>query len=282
MLNAGPDAMNISGTTRITGLFGYPVEHTLSPVMQNAAFLHCGLDYRYLPFSVRPESLRNAVEAIRALSLSGVNLTVPHKEAALPFLDRLDGEASAIGAVNTITNHDNVLTGYNTDGKGFIMSLTEQGVLLEGSKVLIIGAGGASRSIGYYLSRTAKGLHLYNRNREKAEGLASHLSQHSGNVEVITNLTTLDAFDIIINATPLGLKRHDPLPLDPVLLHPGQVICDLIYHKTPLLIKAAARGCRTIDGLGMLLWQGAYAFELWTGINPPVEVMRTALLSLVK
>ena len=274
--------MNITGTTRITGLFGYPVEHTLSPVMQNAAFLHCGLDYCYLPFSVRPESLRNAVEAIRALSFRGVNLTVPHKEAAIPFMDRMDEEASAIGAVNTITNHNNVLTGHNTDGKGFVMSLTEQGIVLEGNEALIIGAGGASRAIGYYLSRSAKRLYLYNRNREKAEDLAAHLSRDSGNVKVITTLSSLEAFDIIINATPLGLKEHDPLPVDPVFLQPRQVICDLIYHKTPLLIKAGSRGCRTIDGLSMLLWQGAYAFELWTGINPPVEVMRTALLNLVK
>jgi shikimate dehydrogenase len=274
------DLMNITGKTRIAGIFGYPVGHTLSPAMQNAAFSHCGLDYCYLPFSVAPEGLGRAIDAIRALGLCGVNLTVPHKETAIPFLDRMDEEAAAIGAVNTVTNNDNVLIGYNTDGKGFVMSLKERGVSLEDSRALIIGAGGASRAVGYYLSKTAKTLHLYNRTREKAVALASHLTGQKGKAEVTESLSSVAAYDIIINSTSLGLKANDPLPLDADLLNPSQVVCDLIYRKTPLLQKAAEKGCTTIDGLGMLLWQGAYAFELWTGVTAPVEVMRTALLSV--
>lgn len=274
--------MLITGKTKITGLFGWPVEHTLSPYMQNAAFLHCGLDYCYLPFLVSPDDLESAIKAIRSLNLCGVNLTVPHKEASMPFLDEADDEALAIGAVNAITNAHGILTGHNTDSSGFAAALQEQGITLAGCKALIIGAGGASRSIGYYLSRTVKSLHIYNRTHEKAVALASHLSRIGGNTDVIQNLSSLAQYDIIINATSLGLKKDDPLPLDINLLRPLQTVCDLIYRKTPLLVKAEQKGCRTTDGLGMLLWQGAYAFELWTGMPPPIEVMRTALLSIVK
>ncbi len=147
--------MKITGKTRITGLYGYPVEHTLSPSMHNAAFEHLGIDYCYLPFSVPPDSLKSAVEAIRALNLAGVNVTIPHKESVIPYLDNVSEEASFIGAVNTIVNQDGKLTGYNTDGRGFMRSLSENNILTDNKKVLIVGAGGASRAIGYYLSEKA-------------------------------------------------------------------------------------------------------------------------------
>ncbi|MBI5632038.1 MAG: shikimate dehydrogenase [Nitrospirae bacterium] len=270
--------MRITGKTRVAALFGYPVEHTLSPVMQNAAFDHLRLDCCYLPFSVSPESLKQAVESIRALSLIGVNLTIPHKEAALPFLDIMDKEAMEIGAVNTIVNNKGTLTGYNTDGKGFMKSLEELGINAAGKKVMIIGAGGSSRAIGFYLCKEAKVLTLYNRSREKAEALAADLSSR-GAVTVAADLRHSGEFDIIINATPLGLKQCDQMPLDPDTLTPSVVVCDLIYHKTPLLSQAEAKGCKTVSGAGMLLWQGALAFELWTGAAPPLEIMRSALLS---
>lgn len=271
--------MRITGKTRVAALFGYPVEHTLSPVMQNAAFDHLGLDYCYLPFSVPPDSLKQAVESIRALSLLGANLTIPHKKAVIPFLDVLDKEAAAIGAVNTIVNREKKLTGYNTDGKGFMRAIEELGVKAAGKKVLIVGAGGSSRAIGFYLSRETKVLTLYNRSREKAEALAAELSSSGGAVTVASDLRELGGFDIIVNATSLGLKECDATPLDPDALVSTIVVCDLIYHKTPLLSQAEAKGCKTVGGTGMLLWQGALAFELWTGIAPPLEIMRSALLS---
>jgi len=143
--------MKITGRTKITGLYGFPVEHTLSPLMHNAAFEHLGLDYCYLPFSVHPDFLKNAVEAIRALNLAGVNITVPHKESVIPYLDKVNEEALFIGAVNTIVNTEGTLTGYNTDGRGFMRSLAENNISPENKKILIAGAGGASRAIGYYL-----------------------------------------------------------------------------------------------------------------------------------
>ncbi len=274
--------MNITGKTKITGLFGYPVEHTLSPAMHNAAFEHLGLDYCYVPFLVQPASLGNAVESVRALSLAGVNVTVPHKEAVIPLLDHVNEEASFIGAVNTVVNREGRLIGYNTDGRGFMRSLEENGIASEGKKVLLVGAGGASRAVGYYLSKEAGSLAIYDIDRNRLDKLISDLSQIRGNVSVLTRIDDTGGFDIIINATPLGLKKGDPAPIDISALLPTQTVCDLIYKKTPLLDLAAQKGCRTMGGLGMLLWQGVLAFEIWTSVRPPVEVMRTALLKAMR
>jgi shikimate dehydrogenase len=270
-------SMNITGRTKITGLFGHPVEHTLSPAMHNAAFSHLGLDYCYLPFVVRPESLGKAVDSVRALNLAGVNVTVPHKEAVIRFLDEVNEEASFIGAVNTVVNREGRLTGYNTDGRGFMRSLEENGIEVSGKRLLIVGAGGASRAIGYYLSEKAKSLFIHDIDKNKLSRLVSDLSQIRKNVTEATALAGLDEFDIFVNATPLGLKKGDPSPLDVSGLSSDQTVCDLIYKKTALLEAAAEKGCRTMDGLGMLLWQGVLAFELWTSVFPPVDIMREAL-----
>jgi shikimate dehydrogenase len=269
--------MKISGKTRITGIFGYPVEHTLSPKMHNAAFKALGLDYCYVPFFVHPQFLQQAVVAVKALNIAGVNITVPHKEKVIPFLDHVDEEALFIGAVNTLVNREGELTGYNTDGRGFMESLTENRITVEGKDVLIIGAGGAARAIGYYLCREARSLTLKGRTREKAERLVQDLSKIKNNVGLIVGVPDPGRFQVIINATPLGLKEEDPLPVDTALLKAGQIVCDLIYKDTVLLRKASEKKCITLNGLGMLLWQGALAFELWTGRNPDVEVMRSAL-----
>jgi shikimate dehydrogenase len=271
--------MNINGRTRITGLFGYPVEHTLSPAMHNAAFRELGLNYCYIPFLVHPDHLANGVKAITALNLAGVNVTVPHKEKVIPLLDEIHEEASFIGAVNTIVNSDGRLIGYNTDGRGFIQSLSENGISIEGKNIIIIGAGGASRAISYYLSQKAKTLHLYDIDKDKVEKLVLDLKQIRNNIYLTEDVSSVEKFNIIVNATPLGLKEKDPLPFKTVQLRKEQIVCDLIYKKTPLLEQAEKRGCATLNGLGMLLWQGIFAFELWTGKRPPVEVMRRALLN---
>jgi shikimate dehydrogenase len=274
--------MNISGKTKVVALFGYPVEHSLSPAMHNAAFEHLGLDYCYVTFPVRPDLLHGAVQAIRALDLKGVNVTVPHKEKVIPFLDSVSEEASFIGAVNTIRNEGGKLTGFNTDGRGFMQSLLDAGIDVSGKKVLVVGAGGASRAIGYYLCNAALQLFVYDTVTEKAELLARHLNSLKDNACIIDNSTFEDSsffstLDVVINATPLGLGQDDPVPVDPSLLNSRHIVCDLIYKATPLLRKASEKGCKIMDGLGMLLWQGIFAFEIWTGKMPPVEVMRSAL-----
>jgi shikimate dehydrogenase len=278
--------MNVTGKTKLVGLFGYPVEHTISPQMHNAAFAHLGLDYCYVPFFVHPDRLRDAVEGLKALSLRGVNVTVPHKENVMPFLDEIDKEAAFIGAVNTIRNDDGILTGFNTDGRGFMRSLEAAGIQVNERKVLILGAGGAARAIGYYLCREAEKVFLYDIDSEKACALSQHLDKIRGNAEKIDAETAngraiISSVDIIVNATPMGLKPQDPLPLDATLIRPDQAVCDLICKETPLLKEAIGAGCQTLNGLGMLLWQGVFAFEIWTDIKPPVEIMKEALLHLM-
>ncbi|HEX8949866.1 MAG TPA: shikimate dehydrogenase [Dissulfurispiraceae bacterium] len=275
--------MDISGKTRVVGLFGYPVEHSFSPAMHNAAFAHLDLDYCYVTFPVHPDRLGDAVNGIRALGLGGVNVTVPHKENVIPFLDEVSEEASFIGAVNTVRNENGKLTGFNTDGRGFMQSLAEAGIHAGGKKILVVGAGGASRAVGYYLCKEAAAVYLYDVDTRKAGVLRDHLNSLKGNAVLadggaVRDGAFLSEIDILINATPLGLKPGDPAPADTSLLRKEHTVCDLIYKETPLLRAAAGRGCKTLDGLGMLLWQGVFAFEIWTGIRPPVEVMKEALL----
>lgn len=269
--------LKISGKTKVLGLLGYPVEHSLSPAMHNAAFEHLRLDCCYVTFPVKPELLKDAVKAVRALNLAGVNVTMPHKENVIPLLDKIDADASFIGAVNTVVNSNGKLMGYNTDGRGFMRSLSEAQISVNRKNVLILGAGGASRAIGFYLVKKAAALFIYDIDRKKAGKLVGALKKINNNVFPAGNINNLDKYDVIINATPLGLKKGDPLPVDINLLKPQHVVCDLIYKKTPLLQKASMKGCKTLNGLGMLLWQGAFAFELWTGRKAPVEVMRKAL-----
>jgi shikimate dehydrogenase len=271
--------MEINGKTRITGLFGYPVEHTLSPAMHNAAFRALGLNYCYVPFLVHPDSLGNAVLGIKAMNMAGVNVTVPHKERVIPFLDEVSEEASFIGAVNTIVHSKGKLSGYNTDGRGFMQSLAEKGITMEGRDVAIVGAGGASRAISYYICQKANSLSLFDIDTQKVGKLVSDLKQIRDSVSVLEDLSGVGRFSIVIQATPLGLKEGDPLPFDTTKLKKDQTVCDLIYKKTLLLTKAEEKGCVTLNGLGMLLWQGVCAFELWTGAKPDVGIMRNALLS---
>jgi shikimate dehydrogenase len=273
--------MEIRGTTRVVGLFGYPVGHSLSPAMHNAAFEHLGMDYCYVTFPVRPDMLKDAVNAVRALHLRGVNVTVPHKESVISLLDEVDKEASFIGAVNTVLNDEGTLKGFNTDGRGFMESLSEEHVSLEEKTVLIVGAGGACRAISYYLSEKVKKLLLFDIDEVRVTKLLDNLGTIRSNVYRVKVIDSLEDIDILINATPLGLKETDPYPLDGSLIRENMVVCDLIYKMTPLLKAASEKGCRAIDGLGMLLHQGVLAFEIWTGLKPPVEVMRRALRSRV-
>ncbi len=274
--------MNVNGKTKLIGIFGNPIAHTLSPLMHNAAFSKLGMDNCYIPFRVLPENLPQAVQSIRSLNLLGVNVTVPHKENVIPLLNKIDTEASFIGAVNTVTNIDGTLTGYNTDGRGFISSLTEQEISIDGKNIVIIGTGGACRAISYYLSEKASKLSLYDIDKQKSEKLIHDLKELRENVFPLNSIKDAGEADILINATPLGMKADDPSPVDPGLINPDMVVCDLVYKKTRLLQEAEKKGAKTINGSGMLLWQGVLAFELWTGVKPPVDLMREILLSNIK
>ena len=280
--------MKINGNTRIVGLFGYPVKHTASPAFHNAAFEELGLDWVYLPLEVKPEELRQAVEGIKALGFVGVNCTIPHKETVMELLDEISKEAGAIGAVNTIHVSGGKLVGHNTDGTGFMRSLTEidtEGV--RGKMVFIMGTGGAGRAVAVQcaLEGVAK-LSLCDKDEQRAEKLAGHIQHKVGFASV--ELIHFDApkiadavagADVFVDATPLGMHEGDPMSIDLESLDPGALVVDLVYKppQTPLLIAAGKRGCRTLNGLGMLLHQGAKAFEIWTGLGAPVDVMRRAL-----
>jgi len=274
--------MDVSGTTKITGIFGYPIEHTLSPLMHNSAFRELGLNNCYIPFRVAPEDLPDAVNAIRSLNLLGVNITIPHKENVIPLLDEINEEAEFIGAVNTIVNNEGELTGYNTDGRGFMSSLSEQGIAVENQNIVIVGTGGACRAVSYYLSEKASRLSLYDLDKTKAGKLAEDLQEIRSNVFLLDSIDDAGKADIIINATPLGMKIDDPSPFNTDLIKSDMVVCDLVYKKTRLLLEAEQKGAKIIDGSGMLLWQGVLAFELWTGVKPPVDLMRKLLLSKIE
>lgn len=285
--------MTISGKTRLCGLIGDPVEHTMSPVMHNAAFRETGMDYRYLPFRVKKEELGKAIDGMRALNIRGLNVTIPHKVAVIPFLDELDPLAEKIGAVNTIVNNDGLLTGYNTDATGFLQPLLEKGIEPKGKKVVILGAGGASRAVSFILADRGARLVILNRLLELdwAKELAGRISQTlTKEVEAEElnreNLArALGEADILVNATSVGMSPNiDDTPVDADLLRPGITVFDIVYNpvKTRLLREAAAAGASTISGLDMLIWQGALAFELWTGMKAPADLMREEAIKLLQ
>ena len=276
--------MKVTGKTCVYGIFGYPVKHSLSPLMQNAAFREAGIDAVYVPFEVEPENLKEAVDGVRALGIKGLNVTVPHKERIVEHLDYLSEEAELLGAVNTVKNENGELTGYNTDAEGFLRSLIEEGVELEGKKALMFGAGGAARAVGYALLKGgASFLYIVNRNFQRAREVGELLGKR-GNVLVFplkesTVETLLKEVDLIVNTTSVGMKPEDPHLFDYSKTPEGITVVDIIYNppETPLLKAAKERGCKTVNGLGMLVHQGAVAFEIWTGKTAPVETMREVL-----
>jgi len=273
--------MEISGNTKVVAIFGHPVTHSLSPAMHNAAFRHMELDFCYIALDVHPSDLRAAVEGVRAMGFAGLNITVPHKEAIMPMLDKVDPEASFIGAVNTVVNSNGRLVGYNTDGRGFMRSLEEESVEVKGKRVLLVGAGGAARAVSWYLAESGSDLFIYNRTPEKAAFLVNDLAINFRNVSHAEGLDELGDSDIVINSTSLGLKSDDSMPFDPSGLKAGAVVVDLIYQDTPLIQAARQRGNKTVNGLGMLLWQGVLASELWTGQEPSHKHMKDILFKSI-
>ncbi len=276
----------ISGKTKIYGIFGYPVEHTFSPGMHNAAFKKLGMDACYVPFAVHPGRLVDAAKALVPLGLCGLNITVPHKEKIIPYLDDLSEEARLIGAVNTIEVKDGRLIGHNTDGRGFLRSLKEQAKFNpRGEKFLFIGSGGAARAVGFSLALAgAEKIIICDIDTQKAGLLAQDIKEKTGVDTGTIDREALAAYaagiGCLINATPLGLKRSDPLPLPGDCIHKHHLVCDLVYNppETPFLRAAKARKAKRLAGLGMLLFQGVIAFEIWTGKKAPVSVMKSALM----
>lgn len=270
----------INGSTKLFGIIGNPVEHSLSPAMHNAAFETLGINGVYIP--MRPTDLEDGYRGLRALGFVGVSVTVPYKVAVMDLIDEIDPVASKIGAVNTLMlkhSGDGVarVKGYNTDWLGSNQALAEA-LDVTSSTVLIIGAGGAARAVGFGLLEAGAKVMLTNRTEDKGRLLASQLNCPFVLAEDIQKVHA----DALINATSVGMSpRDNALPIRPELLGNFSVVMDIVYAplETRLLREAAARGCRTVDGLKMLQYQGAAQFALWTGREAPVSVMRKALLT---
>lgn len=265
--------MNISPRTKLLGLIGHPVEHSLSPKLHNTLYKEYGLDYIYLAFDIAPEDIACAVAAFKTLSFTGFNVTIPHKQNILPFLDVIDPEARAIGAVNTVKIQDGKLFGYNTDGMGFVDSLKRRGIMLKDKTVLVLGAGGSARAICVYLLKEGiSKLYLYNRTREKAFELVDNLKCffHDACLEYIEKKDLRDVqLDLMVNTTPLGMWPHTRnTPLEDYDFLPGMTVVDIIYNpiETLFLKRARQAGCITINGLDMLVGQALKAIEIWTGV----------------
>ncbi len=274
--------------TRVVGIIGDPIAHSLSPAMHNAAFAALGLDWVYVPVRVRSRDLEAALRGVRAMGWAGLNVTLPHKERVVRSLDRLTREARLTGAVNTIVRGPGGLTGHTTDGRGFLAALArERGFRPRGARVVILGAGGSARAIAVALLGAGAGeIAILNRRPRRAAALARHLASGFPRARIesgpLTPERAGEAFagaGLLVNATVVGMGRtaHRGLPL--ARLPRRSIVSDIVYRpaRTPLLAQAARHGLRTQGGLGMLLYQGAEAFSLWTGRPAPIGVMRRAL-----
>jgi shikimate dehydrogenase len=297
-----PFTQPIDASTRYCAVFGHPVKHSASPAMQNAGFSTLGLNWRYVAFNVRPEELREALTGAKRMGFVGVNLTVPHKLLAVDMVDVLDESGKLWGAVNTVRFEGRDKTGawlplwqfsdgppekvrsqgFNTDAEAIVRALREDlGAELRGARVLILGAGGAGRVAALKTASENVGeLFLVNRTHARAASVAAEIRRRHGMVRVSLGYPRGEV-DLTINATSVGLSPDDPMPHDErqFSLRQARAVYDMIYRpaETKFLATARAGGCRTANGLGMLLYQGAKALEIWTGQPAPIEVMRTAL-----
>src|SRR5207245_2118150 len=278
------------------GVLGDPVAHSLSPQMQNAALRSCKIDMQYARFQISPDELQSALDLISELNFVGVNLTTPHKIVASKLMEEVDDNARRVGAVNTIKVDNAKLRGYNTDGKGFARAIRHEfAVDLRDLRVMILGGGGAARAIALQCAReNCERLVITNRNLATAQKLAEELREYFAGPRVLGPVPRLQAIpweeaairfqiahlDLIVNATPLGLNRSDPSPIPARLLAPHLMIYDTVYRegRTPFVSAAIEAGARAANGLAMLLYQGALAFEIWLEREAPIETMRQALL----
>lgn len=263
----------IDGKTRVYGVLGDPIAHSLSPVMHNAGFAHIGYNGVLAAFCV--QDIAKAVAGIRGLDLGGVSVTLPHKQAIMDHLDELDTMAQKIGAVNTVHNWHGRLKGYNSDWLGAIRALRET-TAVQDKTVTVLGAGGAARAVGFGIQVEGGTLRICNRTRSTGQKLAAELESD------FIPISEFDGdCDILINTTPVGMWPDiDQTPVEKRWLHPEMTVMDIVYNplQTRLLAEAKAKGCSVVDGLAMFVYQGAFQFERWTGQAAPVEIMRAAVL----
>jgi len=265
----------IDTKTLLYAVIGDPVSHSLSPLMHNTAFKHIDYNGVYLAFNVK--DITSAIRGIKSLGIKGVSVTIPHKQTVMEHLDDIDEKAIKIGAVNTIINKEETLVGYNSDCLGAINALKEK-TSIQGKKVIIIGAGGAARAIGFGVLAEGGELSILNKFKDEGELLANDLGV---DYYPIIDFKKMDCH-ILINATPLGMTPNvETTPVKPEALHKGMVVMDIVYNplKTRLLKEAESKGCITVDGVSMFIYQGAFQFELWTGQQAPMDIMKSIVLT---
>jgi shikimate dehydrogenase len=270
----------------VAGIIGNPVERSLSPAMHNAAFRAAKLDWVYIPFMTETGHLDVTVEVLKTLGLKGFNVTMPFKKEIIRYLDSVSSEAEAIMSVNTVVNESGRLAGYSTDGEGFMMSIEARGESIDGKKIAVIGAGGAARAIVFEIAKgKAKEVSVINRTHDKAETLRDIITRHHKGYRINAMIMdrkavkTVRAADMVINTTPLGKQTLEGLDFLVDGLGPDQFIYDLttVPPLSQFLVTARQRGCRVMGGLGMLVYQGALSYKMWTGMEAPVGVMMKAV-----
>ena len=278
----------LTGHTRIVGVIGDPVEHSRSPQMHNAAFAKAGLDYVYVPFHVRPDDLADAIAGFKAINVVGINVTLPHKQAVIPHLTSISREAELIGAVNTLTFVEGNIYGDNTDAPGVLKALEEDGNMSVpvGENIVVLGAGGAARAVVVALAlRGVASITIANRTVEKAISLAEEMDRKTGVSMQGMGLTderlplSVSESKLLVNTATTSMDVTQPLLISADWLQPNTIVYDIVYTPpvTPLMQAATERGCQILGGIGMLVHQGAIAFEKWTGVIPCTETMRQAL-----
>lgn len=282
--------MDISGKTKICGVIGNPIQHTLSPTIQNAAFNHLNLDFIFTAFKVKATELETAIQGMRSLNIYGLNVTMPHKTSVINFLDEKNPLVRSLNSANTIVNKKGRLFGFSTDGIGAIKALQENDVDLSSSKVLLLGAGGAGRAIAFSIIDKVEDLVVLNRDPAKIKNLEFDLKLkfnkniHYGLLSENSLKENLRSSDVLINATNIGMKPNSNLSIiNPKLLTSDLTVMDIVYTpiETKLLADAKKIGAKTIDGVEMLIYQGAASFELWTDRKAPIEIMRLAALKQI-
>lgn len=280
----------ITGHTKTLCIIGYPVGHTMSPIMHNATIKELDLNYIYVAFNVNPDNLEKAVQGFRALDIKGINVTIPHKETIIKYLDEIDPISEKMGAINTIKNDDGYLKATNTDAAGARKSLIDAGFTIEGKNIVFIGSGGAARSIAYILSEEAKKIVLTDIVEERAVTVAREITKNmEANVEgklasAKVLAEEIKHADLLINATPIGMHpKEGDSPISKDLLHQELFIFDVIYNpmETQLMKEAAEIGCKTLSGLDMLINQGVIAFKWWTGKTPDSKLMKDKIIDFL-
>ena len=282
---------NLDSKTNIFCIIGHPVEHSMSPIMHNAAFEDLNLNNMYIALDIQPKQLKQAIKSLKTFNFKGANVTLPHKETIIKYLDIIEPLAQKIGAINTIKNNDGLLIGKNTDASGAKKSLIDSGCKLEDKKVIILGAGGAAKAIAYALADDVSEILIFNRNEKRALDLSNKLRMDK-NVDVFgkaldeNNLKNeLSDANIFINTTPIGMyPKINVSPLPKEILHNNLFVFDIVYNpiETKLIKDAKEKGCIALGGLDMLVNQGALAFEWWTNQKPNKELMKNKILEFLR